>query len=363
MGVTLPDDSTWGLRILYACRAISTRGWPAESITVAPGAGGVFLRRADLDHEVAARFKVFGRLDDKAVKNGEPSLAAVEGHMRLIMAHTDRQLRHVFGGNVGWIADHNIKGPARDRVEQIALHELDAVRQAVLVGVATSDRNRLFTDVDGGDLGLGKVHGERDGNGARAGADVHDSWNCHLLRQSQRLHDRCFGVRPGDQYGRRDSEFQSIEFFTADKVCDRTAFEPPADQLAISLANFRRRELSVAQAVQVNAFAAGDVGQQHLSIQARRLHALVREVLCGPVEQGAEGPGLFGHFLTFGMRLTLFQVPAKPLFLVEIPQRLHDLVEVADDDLVELVDGKTDAVIGDAVLREIVGTDALAALA
>lgn len=37
--------------------------------------------------------------------------------------------------------------------------------------------------------------------------------------------------------------------------------------------------------------------------------------------------------------------------------------EVALDDLGEVVEGEVDAVIGDAILREVVGADALAAVA
>src|SRR5262249_40031460 len=53
----------------------------------------------------------------------------------------------------------------------------------------------------------------------------------------------------------------------------------------------------------------------------------------------------------------------QPLLLVEVDEGLDQPVEPAGDDGVELVQGEVDAVVGDAVLREVVGADALAAVA
>ena len=44
-------------------------------------------------------------------------------------------------------------------------------------------------------------------------------------------------------------------------------------------------------------------------------------------------------------------------------QRIEDLIKIALDDLVELVEGEVDAVVRDAVLRIVVGPDALGAVA
>src|SRR5207245_1756360 len=48
---------------------------------------------------------------------------------------------------------------------------------------------------------------------------------------------------------------------------------------------------------------------------------------------------------------------AMPLLPVFPPQLGHQLVEIAVHDLVELVQGKIDPVIGDPVLREVVGAN------
>src|SRR6185312_4086968 len=59
----------------------------------------------------------------------------------------------------------------------------------------------------------------------------------------------------------------------------------------------------------------------------------------------------------------LFLRLSQALFFVEVTQRLDQIADVAGDDGVEFVQIQIDAVIGDAVLREIVGADAFAAIA
>src|SRR4029079_11751871 len=53
----------------------------------------------------------------------------------------------------------------------------------------------------------------------------------------------------------------------------------------------------------------------------------------------------------------------QALLLVVVLQRPDQFVEVTQDDRVELVKGQVNAVVGEAVLREIVGADALVAVA
>jgi hypothetical protein len=74
-----------------------------------PGAGRLFLRRADLDDQMAAWCDALHALGDKPVEDDEAAGPAVEGQVRLVVAHADRQLRQVFGGNVRRIADHQIE--------------------------------------------------------------------------------------------------------------------------------------------------------------------------------------------------------------------------------------------------------------
>src|SRR5881275_2210790 len=53
----------------------------------------------------------------------------------------------------------------------------------------------------------------------------------------------------------------------------------------------------------------------------------------------------------------------QALLLVELPQGLDQLAERSGDDRIELVEIQIDPVIGNAILRKIVGANALAAVA
>src|SRR5262245_52014810 len=56
-------------------------------------------------------------------------------------------------------------------------------------------------------------------------------------------------------------------------------------------------------------------------------------------------------------------LPPQALLLVELLERLDQFHQIARDNRVEPVQVQIDAVIGDAVLREVVGADPLAAIA
>src|SRR5262249_36322214 len=83
------------------------------------------------------------------------------------------------------------------------------------------------------------------------------------------------------------------ELLAADEVGDRAALDAPADEVAVLLARLLARGVAVARAVEVDALAAEGVGQQHLGVQARELHALLRQEAGRPVEQPADRPGRF----------------------------------------------------------------------
>src|SRR5215218_9898348 len=53
----------------------------------------------------------------------------------------------------------------------------------------------------------------------------------------------------------------------------------------------------------------------------------------------------------------------EPAALLVVLQRRRDVVELAREQLVEVVDGELDAVVGDAALGEVVGADLLRPLA
>src|SRR5262249_7898359 len=55
--------------------------------------------------------------------------------------------------------------------------------------------------------------------------------------------------------------------------------------------------------------------------------------------------------------------PREPLFLVEFLERRNQFVQVPGNHAVEAIKSQVDAVVGDAILREVVGADTFAAVA
>src|SRR5262249_51118868 len=92
-----------------------------------------------------------------------------------------------------------------------------------------------------------------------------------------------------------DLQVQGEELLPAHQVCHRTALDPLPYQVPEAAARFLRRLLGEAR-VQIDAPAAQGVGQQDLRVQARVFRALTAQVLRGPVEQGADGPGVRAWF-------------------------------------------------------------------
>src|SRR5947209_18046259 len=85
--------------------------------------GRRFLRRADLDDEVAAWDQVALRFSANALENPVTIRPAIEGEVRLVVAHTGRQPRDLALGDIGRVAEDEVKLLAgRQRLEQVSLH-------------------------------------------------------------------------------------------------------------------------------------------------------------------------------------------------------------------------------------------------
>src|SRR5438270_512513 len=111
--------------------------------------------------------------------------------------------------------------------------------------------------------------------------------------------------------------------------------------------------LSRAPIVQTCAAGAGFMVTSYRMFYRLRLSA--RGQMPGAWPQSADAKPASGE-----MRLRL---PPQPLLLVEFLKRLDQLAYLPRNDGVELVQVQVDAVIGDAVLREVVGANPLAAVA
>src|SRR5262249_31988546 len=88
---------------------------------------------------------------------------------------------------------------------------------------------------------------------------------------------------------------QSKKLFTADQVRDRAPPEAAADQLTEAITEAASDEFAVAQAVQVDALAAQDVGEQQFGLEAGRLDPLLGQEARGLAEQDADGQVLVGR--------------------------------------------------------------------
>src|SRR4051794_23556665 len=122
------------------------------------------------------------RLVDETVEDGEAPRAAVESDVWLVLPDADRQLRHVFGGDVRRIADDEVERLAGgQRCEEVSLKEANPLEDAMLLGVGASDREGVVADIDRGEVRGGQFFGERDRQAARAGAEVEDAWLRPLL--------------------------------------------------------------------------------------------------------------------------------------------------------------------------------------
>src|SRR5262249_52143706 len=93
---------------------------------------------------------------------------------------------------------------------------------------------------------------------------------------------------------------------TAHQIRHRTPFHAPPHQLAEAASGVFGGRFLIAR-IQLDAPAAQGVGQQHFRVQPRKLRPLLGQVAGGPVEQTADGPGLWlrAHACTLSNRCFL----------------------------------------------------------
>jgi hypothetical protein len=135
--------------------------------------------------------------------------------------------------------------------------------------------------------------GDADGDAARPGSEVEDARRGQRPGAFQGGQHQRLRRRSWDQHGRCDLERQFVKLLAADQVCDRTALDPTADQVAevrpgVVVGGF------VKAGVEVNPLTPEGVGQENLSVQARRLDGFLGQELLRPLEEAADRPGLFG---------------------------------------------------------------------
>ena len=284
----------------------------------------------------------------------EAQVALVE--MRIARRHVRR------------IGDDEVEAPAGQRVEPVALDELD--RRAVPRGVLARDRERRGRDVRRGDP-------RARARGARSRP------RCSRCRWRDRARGtaRPAGMRSSASStsssvsGRGIStagvtlNAQAVELALSGEVGDRLARAPALDQRQIVPALARRSARvpgCAASCASVDAAARRAAArarrpdrrraQQHLRAHAmRRSRKLQRSarwcsrrfepaIETAPLRPRSRRPG--------SGRLRLFGELGELLGLVLGGERRDQLVELAVHDPVDLVEREVDAVVGDAALRE-----------
>ena len=125
---------------------------------------------ADFDGEEAAVLEEGGRVCHEAAVEVEAVLAAGERGARLFEPDFGREGGDVAVRDVGRVGEDGVVALARERREQVAGVEGDAVRDFERGGVFLSDGARGRADVDGVGLRLGQEmeDGKADGTGACA---------------------------------------------------------------------------------------------------------------------------------------------------------------------------------------------------
>ena len=110
-------------------------------------------------------------LFDDAGDDVDAVAAAVERERRLVAAFR-RQRRHALGVDIGRIGDDEVVALVRDRREEIAAQEGDALAEPVLAHIARRDFEGIRRNIDGIDGGVGKAHRGEHGERARSGAEI-----------------------------------------------------------------------------------------------------------------------------------------------------------------------------------------------
>ena len=152
------------------------------------------------------------------------------------------------------------------------------------------------------------------------------------------------GLRPGHEDAGADGELEVAERGAAGQVLQRHAVGPLLEERAEP-----GGVVAIGTSSRVSSRPRGDaqdVGEQQFGVHPRRLDPGVGEPAGGVGQQ----------------RPDVQEPAASSSAVCAVDQRVDDGVEVAVDDLVEVVRLVADAVVGDPVLREVVGAHPLAAV-
>ena len=177
----------------------------------------------------AGREMIASASDDGA--QGRQAIAMVGQRVHRLEAQIAFGKVDVAAGNVRWIGRDQVKAFAAKGSVPVAVQK--AHRDAVGCGIGAGDVERARAGVEGAHAHVRAAVGNRDGDGAAAGAHVEQR---RIWRQPfERQLDQQFGVGARDQHGVADGEIEAVEFAPADDVGDRLAGHAARDQRAQEL--------------------------------------------------------------------------------------------------------------------------------
>ncbi len=171
-------------------------------------AQGMALAESELQRKQAVGAERGVRLRDKAAVDFEAVGSGEERGGWFVVADFEGERGRVGEWDVGWVGDEDVEGlGCWDFVEQVGLHEGDAVGEVVVRGVGAGNFECGEGDVAGCDLGVGKVRGECECDGSGSGTDIEYANLCWLRAgEVEDGFDEEFGLGAWDECVAGDAE-------------------------------------------------------------------------------------------------------------------------------------------------------------
>ena len=245
---------------------------------VEEGFEGVELAEAELEGEEAFGFEGCVGGGDEAAVDVEALRTGEEGGVRFVLQDLVGHGGGFVEGDVGRVGDDDVKGWGGLELrggEEIGLEEGDAVAEAEAAGVVFGDGESRRVEVGGGDVGGGQLGGERESDGARAGADVQYAERDAGMEAVavaggdpvEDGFDEELGFGTGDERVAGDAEVQAVELLLAGEVLDRFLGGATGDEGAVGQEE-SGGEFGVGVGDEPGAVAEEEMGEERLGLAA-----------------------------------------------------------------------------------------------
>src|SRR5208337_4322670 len=174
----------------------------------------------------------------------EPSGSRSHRDARFVAAHVGLQSSDLRVIQVRRIGDYNLESSERfccvQNIEAVSATELHPILNPMTPGVARRYLERIGGNINGGDTGVRRVHGNRDRNRAGTGANVEHARVWLRGEKLERRADDQLAFRARNQLRRTDLKIKRVELLVPEDVRDRLALFAARDQRVESFQRFRR---------------------------------------------------------------------------------------------------------------------------